>query len=317
MIAPPQPKVGSPLLVPFDGSASAETVLPFVPLFADDNRDVILLQIVPEPREVRGPLGELMLSAVEMWRASESAAQADLERAASVLAALDATLRLWRVVERGEPAERIVEAARLRAAHTILLASQGASATGLNGFGSVVGRVVRTASVSVIVVRPGFPLTQPANITRLVVAHDGSERAARALEPARDLARRLSAHVHVVAVVEDEESPVPAAIAAALAPHLRSEARADARNAAQRRVEAIGAHLLQQGLPASWEVRSGPAALAIIESCAPQDLLVITPHGQTGGCWTLGSIAEKLVRESSVPVLLVRSQQDLQAEFIE
>jgi nucleotide-binding universal stress UspA family protein len=314
MIAPPQPRVGSPLVVPFDGSASAEAVLPFAPLLVDGPRDVILLQIVSEPREVRGPLGELMLSADEMRRAAESAAQADLRRAESALAALDAALRLERVVDFGEPAERIVEVAAQRGAHTLLLASQGMSATGPGGFGSVVGRVVRTASMPVIVIRPG---SEPTTVTRLVVAYDGSERAARALPLAQDLARRLSAHVHVVAVVEDEESPIPLAIAAALAPHLRSEASADARNAAQRRVEAIGAHLLQHGLPASWEVRRGPAARAIIEACAPHDLLVITPHGQTGGCWTLGSIAEKLVRESPVPVLLVRSQRDLQSETIQ
>jgi nucleotide-binding universal stress UspA family protein len=127
------------------------------------------------------------------------------------------------------------------------------------------------------------------------------------------LAARLAAHVHLIAVVEDEKSALPTNVAAAIDPHLREEAQADALNVARRRVEIAGAQLLRQGLSASWLVLAGPAAPTIIDACAPRDVLVITSHGQSASRWMLGSVAEKLIRESRVPVILLRTPPDAAA----
>ena len=75
------------------------------------------------------------------------------------------------------------------------------------------------------------------------------------------------------------------------------------------RVEAAGAQLMRHGLSASWQVLSGPAAAAIIEACDDRDVLVITSHGQSNSRWVLGSVAEKLMRESRVPVILLRTSR--------
>ncbi len=190
----------------------------------------------------------------------------------------------------------------------ILLASQGYSGTGPGGFGSIVSRVVRTSPLPVVVIRAGEQNPQPAAINRFVIAHDGSEQADRALALVEAAARRLSAHLHVVTVVEDEESPIPAGVAASLDPKLRDEALADALNRARRQIEEIGANLLRQGFPASWRVLAGPAAPAILAECNAGDVLVVTSHGRSLSRWTLGSVAEKLVREAPVPVVLLRTQ---------
>jgi nucleotide-binding universal stress UspA family protein len=299
--------IGSPLLVPFDGSGNAEAVFPYLALLADPGREVILLQVVPEAHSVRNPMGDIMLSADEVRQIAEAAALADLNRAAARLSSLAPDLQVNQVVETGDPSQRIVDVAIRSRARGILLSTQGVSATGPGGFGSVVGRVARTSPVPVMLVQPNATAGGPDVIARLVIAHDGSERCARVLPLAQNLARRLSAHVHVVAVVQDEESALPASVAAAIDPHLRDEARADALNLARRRVETAGAQFLRQGLPASWQVLTGPAAPAIIDACAPRDVLVITSHGQSGSRWLLGSVAEKLVRESHVPVVLLRT----------
>jgi nucleotide-binding universal stress UspA family protein len=299
--------IGSPVLVPFDGSAHAEAVFAYLTLLADRGREVILLQVVPEAQSVSSPMGDVMLSADEVRHVTEEAARAHLDRAATCLSSLASDLQVSQIVETGDPSERITEVAIRTRARAILLSSQGVSATGPGGFGSVVGRVARTSPVPVMVVQPNGTVGSPDLIARLVVAHDGSERCARVLPLAQDLARRLSAHVHVVAVVEDEESALPASVAAAIDPHLRDEARADVLNLARSRVEGAGAQFLRTGLPASWQVLTGPAAPAIIAACAPRDVLVITSHGQSGSRWMLGSVAEKLVRESHVPVILLRT----------
>ena len=66
MDAPRDATMGSPLLVPFDGSAHAESVFPYLALLADGDQDVILLQVVPEAHSLSSPMGNVMLSANDL-----------------------------------------------------------------------------------------------------------------------------------------------------------------------------------------------------------------------------------------------------------
>ncbi|MDF2758883.1 MAG: hypothetical protein K0S99_1515, partial [Thermomicrobiales bacterium] len=94
MDAPRDATMGSPLLVPFDGSVQAESVFPYVALLADGDLDVILLQVIPEAQSVSSPLGDVLLSANELRQATERAAHADLDRAAAQLASVAPSLRI-------------------------------------------------------------------------------------------------------------------------------------------------------------------------------------------------------------------------------
>jgi nucleotide-binding universal stress UspA family protein len=304
------PTIGSPLLVPFDGSANAEAVFQFIPLLASNGKKVILLQVIPEAQPLLSPLGKIMLTAEELLSASEMAARADLARAAARLEIQAPEIEIEQIVETGDPSDVISAVAVRCGARALLLASQGVSGTGPGGFGSVVARAVRSSPVPVMVVQPSSPVNTHSPIARIVVAHDGSERASRVLPMVQDLAARLNTPVHMVTVVEHEESPIPAGAAARIDPHLRDEIYADALNLARRNLEETGATLLRHGLPASWQVLTGPAAPAIIESCSARDVLVITSHGHSRGRWKLGSVAEKLIRESPVPVILLRTPPD-------
>jgi nucleotide-binding universal stress UspA family protein len=304
------PTIGSPLLVPFDGSANAEAVFPFVPSLVNDGKKVILLQVIPEPRPLKSPLGKTVLSADDLRRASETAAHADLARAADRLASIDPDLEIEQIVASGDPSDAIADVAVRVGARAMLLSSQGISGTGPGGFGSVAARVVRSTPVPVMIVQPSGRAGNQPPIARFVVAHDGSERASRVLPLVQDLAARLNIPIHVIAVVEHEESPIPAGAAARIDPHLRDEVLADALNLARRNLEETGATLLRHGLPASWQVLTGPVAPAIIDVCSSRDVLVFTSHGHSRGRWLLGSVAEKLIRESPVPVILLRTPPD-------
>src|SRR5919112_5973860 len=154
MDAPSDATMGSPLLVPFDGSTYAESVIPYLALLADGDREVILLQVVPEAQSVSSPMGDVMLSSNDLRQATESAARADLDRAAAKLASVAPSLRVEQLVEIGDPSQRISEVAIRRKARGIVLSSQGTSATGPGGVGTVAGRGVSITPVSLIVVRP-------------------------------------------------------------------------------------------------------------------------------------------------------------------
>jgi nucleotide-binding universal stress UspA family protein len=66
------------------------------------------------------------------------------------------------------------------------------------------------------------------------------------------------------------------------------------------------AHLKEEGVAASGAILDGSPFFAISDATEPGDLIVLTSHGRGGvRRWLLGSVAEKLVREAPVPVLLV------------
>jgi nucleotide-binding universal stress UspA family protein len=70
----------------------------------------------------------------------------------------------------------------------------------------------------------------------------------------------------------------------------------------------VAARLEDDGVSATWAVLEGSPFFAIAEATKTGDLLVTTSHGRGGVLrWLLGSVAEKLVRDSPVPVLLVPS----------
>lgn len=308
------PSGRSVLLVPFDGSEPAEAIFPFIPLLASDSCEIVLHQVVPEAHAVRGPLGDEIFSASELQRIAEARAGADLARAAEIVRDLVPNRPIEQVVTTGDPAEQIIAMADQVQARMILLSAQGESATGRHGFSSVAGRIVSASPAPVMVVRPGLGAPSPEGIGRILLPFDGSERAARALPLAVYLARRIGAPVHIVTVVEDEETALPSGHGTAIDPRRRMEASADTLNRARRHLESTGATLLRQGVPASWKVLTGPAAAAILDAIDARDLLLITSHGRTGSRWVMGSVAERLVREAPAPVVLLRTPPEEQEQ---
>jgi nucleotide-binding universal stress UspA family protein len=71
----------------------------------------------------------------------------------------------------------------------------------------------------------------------------------------------------------------------------------------------IKAQLSKEGLNVEAEVLTGGAAETIINFVESNkvDLIALATHGRSGiSRWVFGSVAEKVVRSSSVPVLLIR-----------
>ena len=75
MDAQQHPAIGSPLLIPFDGSVNAEAVFPFVPFLLNADRQIILMQVVPTAQAVADPIGTEMLSSRDVQRMSDIAAE--------------------------------------------------------------------------------------------------------------------------------------------------------------------------------------------------------------------------------------------------
>jgi nucleotide-binding universal stress UspA family protein len=139
---------------------------------------------------------------------------------------------------------------------------------------------------------------------RILVPTDGSETSRRAIEHAVDLAAAHDAALHAVYVVNAASfASLPAETSwDGVADVLHSEGEA-ALDQVTEAAEATGVpveRVLLEGSPAAEIVRYAESE--------PCDLVVMGTHGRGGiDRLLLGSVAERVVRSSNVPVLTVRA----------
>jgi len=156
-------------------------------------------------------------------------------------------------------------------------------------------------------------MTNTTKIRPILLPLDGSEVAEQALPVAASLARSAGVALHIVTVEEPVSPLIGATEYGGQAPELLKEdttrlseyldhARAAAETAGAR---AVDTSLLLGGVS---------AALAGQITGGRIGLVVMTTHGRTGiSRFWLGSVADRLLRTVSVPVLLLRPRESPQA----
>lgn len=288
------------ILVPLDGSVTAEAALAYVELLP--SRRVRLLQVESDTQ------GPLLVSESE-WEAWRSAREADagayLEQAGERLRQQGRAVES--AVAFGDPADWIIASAG--DAELIVMTTHGRGAGGRALFGSVADRVARHAPVPTLLVRGHGASAGPPRVARVIVPLDGSALADRALPVAASVARDLGVPIHLLWVLDHDvvRSTVEAGIAAARA---YAGAQEDARHRAEENLEEQAQTLRNQDITASAEILTGSPAVALLDAITSTDLVVMTTHGRSGvRRWLLGSVADKLVREAAAPVLLVPSTE--------
>jgi nucleotide-binding universal stress UspA family protein len=140
----------------------------------------------------------------------------------------------------------------------------------------------------------------------ILLPTDGSEGIAQAATHAEAIAERFDATVHVLSVVDTRnrfESPTSG---------LSTEAWKEAeRERAEHAVETTVA-ALSDAVPVETDVVEGVPKTAILDYVDEGiDMVVMGTHGRTGlDHYLIGSVAEKVVRRSPVPVVTVRLTDD-------
>jgi nucleotide-binding universal stress UspA family protein len=134
---------------------------------------------------------------------------------------------------------------------------------------------------------------------RVLVPLDGSSLAERALDQVRRILRQADAEAILVRAVE---LPLAGAEVYPVVDSFEEEAR--------RYLKRVERSLLEDGARVRSVVRLGPAAETILSVANEEkaSLIVMTTHGRTGiARWVMGSVAEKILRASPVPVWVARS----------
>ena len=144
---------------------------------------------------------------------------------------------------------------------------------------------------------------------RVIVPLDGSEVAEQALPDATGLARASNASILLLNVVGYPYLERKGLASWALQQEALDQVVREETAQAEQYLKGVRDRLLAEGFDVSAEVRRGAVDQAILADSQPGDVIVMTTHGRGGVArWFLGSVAEDVLRRSTVPVLLIRSQ---------
>jgi nucleotide-binding universal stress UspA family protein len=294
------------ILIPLDGSKTAEAVLPYARTVARKlNIPVDLLGVV-----------DVAALAIQVSRGStryfDTIIADSVRGSEDYLKRMLTTFRNANVkctTEKGKPEEVILEKAGDKTT-LVTMATHGRS--GINRFllGSIAEKVLRAATSPILLVRAGEEINNDgeAVLNSVIVPLDGSELAETVLPSVIALARELGLEVILLRAYK-----VPANIYASSEdyyPAQYEEIRTELRDEAHNYLEKKVAELRRFGIPKVSSVT--PEGLGADEIMAlgrklPDNLIAMCTHGRSGiGRWMLGSVAETVVRHSGDPVLIAR-----------
>ncbi|SDX74972.1 universal stress protein [Halopenitus persicus] len=133
---------------------------------------------------------------------------------------------------------------------------------------------------------------------------DGTERTDAVLEYALDMAETRDATLHVLSVVDDRSFLT---LDDDRVDEVRSDLEAQARSAVDAAVDAAA----DRGIPTTSAVDVGDPSPAIIEYVeeAGIDLVVMGTSGDNYERNIVGSVSQRVVKQSPVPVLTVRIEE--------
>jgi nucleotide-binding universal stress UspA family protein len=294
------------MLIPLDGSKTAEKVLPYARRLATVSQVSVELLGVIDMNEIAG---EISPSEAPY---AEALAKEALRNSTEYLEGVARTFRNGMVrcrVEQGRPEDSIINAAAVDKNTLIAMATHGRSGVSRWLLGSVTEKVLRATVNPLLVVRAPQELKTAgeATLSSVIVPLDGSETAESVFLPVADLAKALSLQVILirayalpVTTYGGDDYYVPDYV----------ELKDQIKEEADGYLSSRASFLRSQGVAnVSTLAIEGSAADAIISFAreTPDNLVAMSPYGHSGlQRWILGSVTERVVRHCEDPVLIVR-----------
>jgi nucleotide-binding universal stress UspA family protein len=283
------------ILIPLDGTVISEWVLARAKhLIEQPGVSVTLLTVIKAEEERASDLSFRLDPRHETARvALANLRDRLLERAIPA----EAEIRF------GDPATEILREIGLNHPSLVAMSTHGRSGLNRMLFGSVALRVLQASPVPLFLFRPlqrpdeslsPAETTEPARFKNLLVPLDGSEAAEEILPAVSEFARTFGSKITLFRAIpggsgEDEH---------------RATADGYLRNWKY--------SLSTEGLDSGVEIRTGPAAQEALVLLHERkiDAVAMTTHGHTGLSRAIhGSVTERIIAESGVPVLTLRNRR--------
>ena len=306
------------ILVPLDNSKFGEHALPLALELARRTDATLQLAHVHEIPADDYTIGSLLGRLEEEIKADDRAYLGKLLADIGKVSAVKTTP----VLLDGDTAEAIRDHVHENGIDLVVMTTHGRGALGRFWFGSVADELARSLNVPLLLVRPhdeDVNYNAIPTLKNVMIPLDGSTLAERAIEPAVAVGTLSDAEYTLVRVVKPvvrfNYLPEAATLGDAteklldeIAVHQKEEcaaARAYLKKVAERlrgRSMRVQTRVLVEEQPAVGIVKEARLSAA--------DLIAIASHGRGGlGRMLLGSIAEKLVRGSGLPVLVCRANE--------
>jgi nucleotide-binding universal stress UspA family protein len=291
------------ILVPLDGSLPSEQSLPYAAALARRSGAALRLAYVHTPLILAE--GTLYLGApdVQLWEQEKEYLLSVVDR----LKKAGVETVSAHVLE-GPIAETLQEQALSEKCDLVVMTTHGRGPVSRFWLGSVADQLVHRLPIPLLLIRTREETPPPVKepeARNILVALDGTPAAEQILEPVGCLAKLLGASCtlfRVVPAVVPHAMPKETAVGATMADKLRGEAHVY--------LQRLAASLRDRGIATQTRILShGYPATAILDEAASgaYDMLALETHGRYGlPRLFLGSVADKVVRGSSLPVLVHR-----------
>jgi nucleotide-binding universal stress UspA family protein len=301
----------SKIVVPVDGSAFAEAAMPMALALSEKTGAEVRLAMVNEP--VNLPPG--------LWAEAfvENHARYLESLIGSVSERVGADTTVSSVLLEGQVAESLCGETTACGADLIVMSTHGHGGLARVWLGSVADAVLRESPVPVLLVRPGEDDTGdplgPDSLSHIVVPLDGNPLAEAALEPALGLARLFEASVTLLKTVT-----YPVMISSYL-PDTVEDNEAFIRQAeegAMAYLNAVKSRIVDgtTNIDVAVMVSQRPAAgvLHQVDEVAADFVAMASRNRHGLARAALGSIADKVIRGSKTPVLIVHPTDEARSE---
>lgn len=277
------------VLVPLDGSAESNAVLPLARTLARAmSLSITLLRVISrDDHDAR------------------SYAASNLQRIADELSG--SGLEANSVVRQGHVAEQILEEIAIDPPVLLSMRTHGRAGVERAILGSVTEQVLQRTHVPMVVMRPGG--RRVTHIEKLLVPVDGSPGGAVAVNTALSLAQATGASIKLLQVAELLSIKTMTAYEYGGMGYYDPALDDETLESARGYVEALVQRLKQDGITATGAAFTAPQVPQAIVDVADRDavdVIVMSTHALTGPARAvLGSVADAVVRNAHCPVLLV------------
>jgi nucleotide-binding universal stress UspA family protein len=284
------------ILVPLDGSVTAEHALSYAADLARQHSAEVLLVYMEYPPSP-GSEDDALFGG-----AGSSQLQAHLDRLRAQLNTASVRAQHQTLVSR-TPSETLLKLIRSERVNLIVMSTQGRTNMLRWLFGSNLEKALSSIPVPVMMVRPA--------VYKIVVPLDGSRWSESAIHRATDIAREHSAELILLHVYKSPVSDYTAQLALAGHGEIADQGYDQMRD----QLVSLRNRLRQEGLHAREQmVRSNSPAQAICDFVETEDnvsMIVMSTHGRTGlSRWLVGSVAQKVLKNARCPVTLVYPDAD-------
>ncbi len=295
------------ILVPLDGSQSAEAAIPYAKRLARSSRSRIHLVMVHEPAAVLVGMGDTP-PLLELDQESRDQERSYLASLSGELLQEGLPMVEFRDLE-GAPGPCLCEEASRLEVDLVVMATHGRGTMGRLWLGSVADYLVRHLTAPVLLVHPDRRVaSEEPEVHSVLVALDLSRESEAILEPVVTLSQVTGGYVTLVHVVEPVIGPV--GLGAPFVPAVPPGVFTEQRTLALRKLDEVADRLRARGVSVRARlVDSASAAVGLLETLQAKtyDLLAVTTHGRGGvRRLLLGSVADKVIRGAGKPVLVVR-----------